>query len=677
MPNSGASSVVSIPRLRTLAVALSIALAGGAAAESNLAQASPAQRNPSLHQLVAKQQSERRQSRNPGLFKVAALEKFKGKVLQTLPNVSVPARSPTTMVVSSISDSGSGSLRSALSNAVNGDVIDVSHLRGKIVLSSALVPSAAVTIEGPGADKLTIDGGGVDRVITSAHSLKISNVTISGGRALTTPVGGCLFVYGDLYLSNATVTGCTAGSADYYLGMGGAIFDYGNLALKYSTVTASTATGYQYAIGGAVMNIVPKYADHPSGPVQGPLIAYSTISGNTANAPYSAQGGGLIGEYAGEYSVESMIIGSTISGNSATASGYYYYNTSTYAGYVYGTALAGGAGFGSNETVKLVGSTITGNTAADTAQGYTYAYQHHNALAGGLFSAAYYGYYGTYLSVDHSRIAGNTASSLTRFAGAGGLRAADGITTISYSDISGNTALGYSGVTYGGGIFSFYPVTLTNSTLSGNTASTGTGTHGYAVGGGIETFNSFASNLATVTLTNSTVSRNAATSYNLASGGGVYSAYGLTATNCTIANNSAYYGFGGGVYVGYYTGSTTLTSTIVATNTAFYAADIASFNPVTIGGDHNIVISIGPDVTLPGDTIAQDPMLLPLAYNGGPTQTHALDPASPAIDAGSNPLPLTNDQRGNGFPRVLGAAPDIGAFELDPDRIFVDGFDTL
>ena len=67
-----------------------------------------------------------------------------------------------------------------------------------------------------------------------------------------------------------------------------------------------------------------------------------------------------------------------------------------------------------------------------------------------------------------------------------------------------------------------------------------------------------------------------------------------------------------------------------------------------------------------------DPGLGPLADNGGPTQTIALLPGSPAIDAGSpalavdptTGLPLTTDQRGAGFPRIVNGTVDIGAFEV-------------
>ena len=59
--------------------------------------------------------------------------------------------------------------------------------------------------------------------------------------------------------------------------------------------------------------------------------------------------------------------------------------------------------------------------------------------------------------------------------------------------------------------------------------------------------------------------------------------------------------------------------------------------------------------------------------NGGPTQTHALLPGSPAIDSGDNALavdangsPLINDQRGLAFDRIFGGTVDIGAFEFAP-----------
>jgi uncharacterized delta-60 repeat protein len=66
-----------------------------------------------------------------------------------------------------------------------------------------------------------------------------------------------------------------------------------------------------------------------------------------------------------------------------------------------------------------------------------------------------------------------------------------------------------------------------------------------------------------------------------------------------------------------------------------------------------------------GATPGPDPVLGPLAFNGGTTRTHALLAGSPAIDTGSNPLGLTTDQRSaTNSPRLVGAAVDMGAYEV-------------
>ncbi|HEU4664006.1 MAG TPA: choice-of-anchor Q domain-containing protein, partial [Dokdonella sp.] len=59
------------------------------------------------------------------------------------------------------------------------------------------------------------------------------------------------------------------------------------------------------------------------------------------------------------------------------------------------------------------------------------------------------------------------------------------------------------------------------------------------------------------------------------------------------------------------------------------------------------------------------------AANGGPTETAALPPGSPAIDAGSPAGAPPTDQRG--APRV--GAVDVGAYERQPDLIFRSGFE--
>ena len=91
------------------------------------------------------------------------------------------------------------------------------------------------------------------------------------------------------------------------------------------------------------------------------------------------------------------------------------------------------------------------------------------------------------------------------------------------------------------------------------------------------------------------------------------------------------------------------------------------------GANDLIIAADGP---LPPDTLRVDPLLAPLADNGGPTLTHALSAGSPAIDTGNDAAGFDFDQRGSGYVRVSGIAADIGAYETQPpDIIFADGFE--
>jgi hypothetical protein len=96
------------------------------------------------------------------------------------------------------------------------------------------------------------------------------------------------------------------------------------------------------------------------------------------------------------------------------------------------------------------------------------------------------------------------------------------------------------------------------------------------------------------------------------------------------------------------------------------------FGALNAGGDYNLIgdgsgmtgLSNGINGNLVGSADAPiDPLLGPLADNGGPTLTHALLSGSPAIDAGNNAYATDWDQRGEGFPRIVNGIIDIGAFE--------------
>src|SRR5690606_32889881 len=96
----------------------------------------------------------------------------------------------------------------------------------------------------------------------------------------------------------------------------------------------------------------------------------------------------------------------------------------------------------------------------------------------------------------------------------------------------------------------------------------------------------------------------------------------------------------------------------------------------SFSGDHNLIGTgglVGGTANKQGTTVTPlNPLLGPLANNGGPTPTHALLAGSPAIDAGRNISGATHDQRGAPFLRTIddpnianvNDATDIGAFEL-------------
>jgi hypothetical protein len=93
-----------------------------------------------------------------------------------------------------------------------------------------------------------------------------------------------------------------------------------------------------------------------------------------------------------------------------------------------------------------------------------------------------------------------------------------------------------------------------------------------------------------------------------------------------------------------------------------------------LSAGHNLDGDSTCNLTATGDVPAVDPLLGPLGDYGGPTETHALLPDSPAIDAipvadctDLEGHPVEHDQRGVRRPR--GAGCDIGAFE----RSFRDG----
>ena len=170
---------------------------------------------------------------------------------------------------------------------------------------------------------------------------------------------------------------------------------------------------------------------------------------------------------------------------------------------------------------------------------------------------------------------------------------------------------------------------------------------------------------ATTTLTNCTVSGNSASMAAAAACTNGQCIGTTTLTNCTVSGNSAVVNGGGLDNV---VGTVNIGNTIVAGNTATTSGpdalgSVASQGNNLIGETDGSTGWVGSDLT---GTIAPplNPLLAPLGNYGGPTQTMALLPGSPAIDAGNNaliPAGVTTDQRG--LPRIVNGIVDIGAFE--------------
>jgi hypothetical protein len=273
------------------------------------------------------------------------------------------------------------------------------------------------------------------------------------------------------------------------------------------------------------------------------------------------------------------------------------------------------------------------------------------------------------LTVTKSTISGNATGGIVtdNYALSGGGIYSAGNLTIAASTISHNSARDR-----GGGILAFRgTVLVTDSTISDNSA-------GF-IGGGIST----ADAVTSVTIVNSTISGNSAHATWLGGGGILANNNGtVTVIGSTISTNTAL--AGGGILIN--DGVLTVGHTIIAGNGNNDVYDrsfrpsrsaLASLGYNLIGTGNAFPGTSNPlqAFNQPGDQTGVDPLLGPLADNGGPTMTHALLPGSPAIDAGDPNIAAgvgsvsEFDQRGSPFRRVLdgdatgGGRIDIGAFE--------------
>ena len=371
----------------------------------------------------------------------------------------------------------------------------------------------------------------------------------------------------------------------------------------------------------------------------------------------------------------------------------------------------GGGIYSQDGDIVLNESSVSGNVAADPPGGYTGPFPpKYDYTSGG----------GIYSSSGNVTLTGSVISANRSEGYGGGVQASEGTVTLSNSVVEGNVS-----DNNGGGIRASYgSLILTESTVAGNHSDRGGGgisTASAAVslmdssvtgnrgdfGGGVST------SRGAVTVTRSTISGN----YSEGAGGGIFTSSGvISITSSTVSGNESgsigggitTYGSaisltrstitgnhgedaGGGLSIGDNFVSDTLDSitinaSIVAGNTtgpSGFGADLRTTAAVAFDVQYSL-IGVNTGVLLPASPIDAedpsgnfigtasdpiDPLLGPLADNGGPTQTHALLQGSPAINAGDPNVnsPTEYDQRGADFTRVVGPAIDIGSYELQAE----------
>src|SRR5262249_22156768 len=130
----------------------------------------------------------------------------------------------TTIVVTNTNDSGPGSLRQALAHANDGDTIDATGVSGTILLTSGeLQVTHNVTINGPGAENLAVNGNATSRVFENfASNVTISGFTITNGLSDNNGGGGILN-HGGLTVSDTSIVTNTGGPQAPFLSGGGGI----------------------------------------------------------------------------------------------------------------------------------------------------------------------------------------------------------------------------------------------------------------------------------------------------------------------------------------------------------------------------------------------------------------------------------------------------------------------
>ncbi len=309
--------------------------------------------------------------------------------------------SQVSLTVSSLADSGPGTLRAAVLAGDAGSPSDKFTIgfgvSGTIDLQSPLPDlNNSIAVQGPGAGSLTVQRDAAfvftSAIVTvdAAQTASLSGLTIANGDA------GGILNFGTLTVSNSIASGNSANPA--YGGEGGGALNFGTL-----TVSGSALTNNSASFGGGIYNF------------EGTLtVSGSTLSGNSA----VHRGGGI----ANAFVASATISGSLLSGNSAGSDGGAIYNV--------------------NATLTVSGSTLCGNSAAENG--------------GGIYNLALSP--GTSVTVRDSTLSGNSAAE-----GGGIYNDASALLTIRGGTFSGNTAGNSGGAIYNAGTATIQEGTLSDN----------------------------------------------------------------------------------------------------------------------------------------------------------------------------------------------------------------------
>ncbi|MEE4273487.1 MAG: choice-of-anchor Q domain-containing protein [Thermoanaerobaculales bacterium] len=477
-----------------------------------------------------------------------------------------------------------------------------------------------VSIAGAGTSISIIDGNGIDRVFDILGAvLVLSELSIINGNS-GSDRGGCVRNSGDLTISDADISSCTAN-------WGGGIYNQPDAITELTRVELHH--NHASGPGGGLLNLM------------GSLI----LTDVTVRENISSEGGGI-----STGSIEphgcwatNLTLTSNISTNHG--GGIYAGGEIELTGVLMSDNEALGHGGGLFGLATITDFVATGNSAGGYGGGLS--------LVGGT----------GYLDVSNGLIENNEAG----YQGGGLSSVQWGTATLTDVTVRGNTA------PHGAGIHNGYgsSMELERVTISGNIAT------GYGAGmtnEGIEYED------ATAHLVNVTISDNIVNAQNFFGGGGFYNAYGSSSlTNVTIVGNTAgtTYSAGAGLKNAFGNGTVVVTNSIIAHNHWYWGGgnedDCAG---VITSTGHNITSHACFNPPHGTDLIVPDAGVAPLADNGGPTETCALLTGSPAVDGADSANFPAVDQRGAARP--FGAFADVGAFEFGsvPPLIFSDGFES-